>query len=168
MSTSASETPAALPPELAQIEAEAQQLNPPPVAGQEQAQPGASAAPVVDFLGETRMLIDMLSGTAKVVYPSTANVLTEQARAELAAVWGPLAEKYGFTMGGFMGKWGREIAAGYTTAMLIPPLLDAIKADRAAAKIAEQQSQAVQAPADPQPARPANDPYSAAFPDQPT
>lgn len=154
-----------LPPELAQIEAEAAALTPPPVAGQEQAAPGAPAAPVANFLNETRMLVDMLAGTVKVIYPSTGNVLTEQARAELAGVWAPVAEKYGFTMGGFMAKWGREIAAGYTTAMLVPPLLDAIKADRAVAKLQEQQAQAVQATADPQPPRPSSDPYSAAFPD---
>lgn len=149
-----------LPPELAQIELEAKQLAPEPI---NQEQPGAPAAPVADFLNETKMLVDMLAGTAKVIYPSTANVLTEQARAELAGVWAPIAEKYGFTMGGFMAKWGREIAAGYTTAMLVPPFLDAVKADRAAARLLEQQAQAVQVPADPQPARPVNDPYAKAF-----
>lgn len=151
-----------LPPELAQIEAEAKQLDP---AGQEQAgAPGEPAQLPTDFTTETRMLVDMLAGTARVIYPSTANVLNEQARSELAAVWAPVAEKYGFTMGGFMGKWCREIAAAYTTAMLVPPFLDAVKADRAAARVAEQQAAAVATPADPQPERPANDPYAAAFP----
>lgn len=148
----------ALPDELANIVAEAEAIEPP-----QAADPNAPAPVIVDRGAEVKMTIDMLADGLKVIYPRTGNVLTDEKRAQLVAVYVPLAEKYGFTFGGFMAKYGIEISAAYSTVMILPPMLKAIQEDRAEQKAAENQTEAAKRTADPQPMRTETDPYTAAF-----
>lgn len=151
-----------LPPELAQIHAEAAALDPVPT--DPAALPG-EIAPPVDYLTDARGVADIAAESLGALYPSTVNVLTEEKRAKFAAALAPVMEKYGLTLGVVFGRWGAEIQLIFVTATFAVPLTKAIQADRAAERAAAKQAEIVSKPADPQPPRPVNDPYSSAFPE---
>lgn len=147
----------ALPPELAQIAAEAAAITP-PAAGQDQ----AGAVPVViDYTAEARGLIDIGAELLAGVGPRTEAALTEERRAKIATAAGPLMQKYGLSLGVVFERWGPEINFLFALVVVGKPIAAAIQADRAEAKAAEEAA-TVRNP-DPQPARPAVDPYAAAF-----
>lgn len=148
-----------LPPELAQIHAEAIQLEPQPAANQEQAAPGAAPLPVIDYYSDAADLTSMIFEGCGAIYPSTGPVLQPK-QARFAAALGKVMEKRQWSLAGILGRWGAEIELGFVASSMAIPLLHAIQADRAAAKLAEQTAEIVSRPADPQPERPAGDPYS--------
>lgn len=122
-----------LPPELVQLQAEAEQITaetvaPPPPAEGEQ---GAPAAPV-DYLADARGLVDMSAELLAAFYPSTRPVLDDAARGRIAAAASPVMEKYGLSLGGLFGKWGAEINLAFVLAQVALPLSAAIRADREA------------------------------------
>lgn len=130
--TATAEKPAALPPELQQLQAEAVALEAQAAPADQVEQGGEVAAPV-DYVSEARGIVDLLASTLEALYPSTASILTEAKRAALAVAWAPVMAKYNFTMGGLFGAWGAEINALFVTVPLALPLIAAIRADRAAA-----------------------------------
>ena len=151
----------ALPPELAAIHAEAEALAPAATAAQG---PAEDAPPPPDYHVDAKGLTDFVAAGLSSIYPSTANVLTEAKRAEFAAALAPVMEKYGMSLGVVFGRWGAEINLAFVTATMAIPMANAIRDDRAKAKAEERPAEAVSRPADPQPSRPANDAYAAAFP----
>ncbi|WP_295002942.1 hypothetical protein [uncultured Dechloromonas sp.] len=155
--------PVALPPELAQIAAEAEAIAPPPVA--DPAAPGAPApeAPV-DYQEDAALLVGMIFEGCAEVYPSTG-VILQPKQTRFSAALGKVMEKRGWSLAAILGRWGAEIELGFVGATMAIPLMKAIQADRAAAQAAEARAELAQKPADPQPPRAANDPYNAAFPD---
>lgn len=163
MTSSNQEQPAPLPPELAALQAEAAAISPPPAA--DPAAPGAPAPAVVDYYTDAKGLTDIAAEGLAAIYPSTAAVLDLEKRARFAAALAPLMEKYGLSLGAIFGRWGAEINFAFVASSLALPLTAAIQADRAAAKLAKEQAERAARTTDPQPARPAGDPY-ANFPEQ--
>jgi hypothetical protein len=155
---------AALPPELAQIAAEAAAMEPPPAAA-DPANPEAAPAALVDYQSDAADLVSMIFEGCGSVYPSTGPILQPK-QARFAAALGKVMEKRQWSLAAILGRWGAEIELAFVASTIAIPLTKAIQADRAAQKLLEQQAEAATRPADPQPPRPASDPYSAAFPDQ--
>lgn len=156
MTSSNQPTAEALPAELAQIAAEAEAIAPTPAAAG--AVPGA-----IDYTAEARGLIDIGAELLGGVGPRTEAALTEERRAKIAAAAGPLMQKYGLSLGVVFERWGPEINFLFALVVVGKPVLLAVQADREEAKAAEQAKAVAQRDPDPQPARPAVDPYSAAF-----
>ncbi len=127
------EKPAALPPELAALQAEAIALE------GEQATPaevgeGAAPTPPIDYLSDAKGLVDIAAEALAAFYPSTAPILTTEKRGRIAGALAPVLEKYGLDMAGIFGKWGAEIGLAFACAPIAIPLAQAIRADRAAAE----------------------------------
>lgn len=148
-----------LPPELAQIAAEAATLNPPPV---DPAAPEAEVVAPVDYQEDAEMLVGMIFEGCGTIYPSTVRVLTPK-QARFAAALGKVMEKRQWSLAAILGRWGAEIELGFVASTMAIPLIKAIEHDRALAKAEKAQAEQVNRPTDPQPARPAGDPYSTAF-----
>lgn len=141
--------PAALPPELAALQAQAAALEAetaPPAAPGEPGEGAALPAPV-DYLADARGLVNIAAESLAAFYPSTAAVLTDEKRERIAAAAAPVMEKYGFNLAGLFGKWGPEIGLGFALAQVALPLAAAIRADRAAAA-AEKAAQPAPPPPD--------------------
>ena len=159
------EKPAALPPELAALQAEAIALEGEQAAPAEVGEGGAPITPV-DYAKDVRALVDILADGAGVFWPSTKKVLPDAKRQMLADGWTPVAKQYGFSLIAFLAKYGVWIGAAYATSQVAIPFADAVQHDRAIAK----QAQAAKAAADGNPpagptaattaAPPASDLYS--------
>lgn len=104
---------------------------------------GAPAAPT-DYPGEAKMLLAALVGIAAPFYPSVPKIWTEEKVAAVAAAAAPVMEKYGFTLGDFLGAYKEEVALLIVAGPLILQTIDGIKADRAAPKKAPAASSAAQ------------------------
>jgi hypothetical protein len=157
-SPASDQTAAPLPPELAQIEAEAAAISPemPP-------DPNAPPPPApVDFLSDAADLTSMIFEGCAAFYPSTGPILAPK-QAKFAAALGKFMEKRNWSLAAFMGRWGAEIELAFVSASIAIPLAKAIEHDRAAAQVQKQQAEVAAKPADPQPPRPAGDPYAVAF-----
>lgn len=150
-----------LPPELAAIHAEAEAITPPAF---DPNTPAEDAPPPADYNVDAKGLTDFVAAGLSSIYPRTAQVLTDAKRAEFAAALAPVMEKYGLSLGVVFGRWGAEINLAFVTATMAIPLANAIRDDRAAAKAEAAAKEVATRAADPIPARPANDPYGAAFP----
>ena len=149
---------AALPPELAQIEAEAAAIEP-----AAPADPNAPPPPgPVDYQSDAADITSMIFEGVASFYPSTGQILQPK-QARFAAALGKVMEKRGWSMAAFLGRWGAEIELAFVAGTMAIPLAKAIEADRAATKAAEQLAAAVSRDPDPQPERPAGDAYSKAF-----
>jgi hypothetical protein len=59
-------------------------------------------------------------------------VWTAEKQAAVAAAAAPVMEKYGFTLGDFMGAYKEEIALLFVAGPVILETIDGIRADRAA------------------------------------
>jgi hypothetical protein len=157
-SPSENQPAAALPPELAQIEAEAAAIEP-----AAPADPNAPPPPApVDYQSDAADITSMIFEGCAAFYPSTGQILAPK-QAKFAAALGKVMEKRNWSLAAFMGRWGAEIDLAFVGASIAIPLAKAIEHDRAAAKAAEQQAAAVSRDPDPQPERPAGDAYSKAF-----
>jgi len=134
-----------MPPELAQIAAEAAAIEPAETQIDEQGQPIAEAVPV-DYLVDARGITDILATSLGAIYPRTEKVLTDETRGKFAAALAPVMEKYGFSLGSVFGRWGAEINLAFVVAGMAVPLSKAIAEDRAiarASKPAEQSQRPV-------------------------
>ena len=88
----------------------------------------------VDYLGDARGIVDIAAESLAAFYPSTAPILDEGKRGKIAGALAPVMEKYGFSLGGFMARFGPEINLAFVLAPVSLALAGAIRADRAAAK----------------------------------
>lgn len=159
MTSPASNQEQPLPPELAKIQAEAAAVAPPVI---DPNAPAAALAAAVDYLGDAADLTSMIFEGGASFYPSTAPVLQPK-QARFAAALGKVMEKRQWSLAALLGKWGAEIELAFVASALALPLTKAIKADRAAAALEKAKAETAAKPADPQPERPAADPYNAAF-----
>jgi hypothetical protein len=98
-----------------------------------------------DFAGEAKMLVAFLVGVAAPFYPCVKKIWTDEKQAAVAVAAAPVMEKYGFDMGEFFGQWGAEINLALVAGPLVLATVDAVQAERAAAK------QGAQAPKEPMP-----------------
>lgn len=133
---------ATLPPDLAAIQAEAEQFE--PVEPNDDGTMPEQAGPV-DYYTDAKGLTDIAATAIGALYPSTANVLSEQTREKFAQALAPVMEKYGVSLGSVLGRYGAEINLVFVTAGFAIPLAQAISADRQAAK-AQKGEQPKQAP----------------------
>lgn len=156
MTSQTSETVAPLPPELAQIEAEAAAIAPPPAV--DPAAPGAVVEEVVDYQEDAALLVGMMFEGCAEYYPSTGVVLQPK-QTRFTKALAKVMEKRGWSLAAILGRWGAEIELAFVASTLALPLTKAIQADRAAALLKAQAETAAK-PADPQPPRPAGDPYA--------
>lgn len=160
MTSPSDQTADPLPPELAQIQLEANAIAPelPP-------DPNAPPPPApVDFISDAADLTSMIFEGCAAFYPSTGPILAPK-QAKFAAALGKVMEKRNWSLAAFMARWGAEIELAFVGASIAIPLSKAIEHDRAAAQVQKQQAEVAAKPADPQPPRPAGDAYSAAFPE---
>lgn len=156
-----SDTAAPLPPELAQIQAEAQAIEPPPV-DPVTGEPPAPALPV-DYLSEAKGVVDVAAELLGMIGPRTVAALNQERREKVATAAAGLMEKYGLTLGDVFSKWGAEINFLFALAVVGPPVARAIKDDRAEVAAQEKAAQITKRNPDPQPERAAADPYNRAF-----
>jgi hypothetical protein len=131
------ENPAALPPELAALQAEAIALEGEQAAPAAEAGQGAAPTPPVDYLADSKGLVDIAAESLAAFYPSTASILSPDKRARIAAALAPVLEKYGLDMTAIFGKWGAEIGLGFALAPIAIPLAQAIRADKEKAERAQ-------------------------------
>lgn len=149
----------ALPPELAQIQAEAAAIEP-----TAPADPNAPPPPApVNYQSDATDITSMIFEGVASFYPSTSPILKPK-QDRFAAALGKVMEKRGWSMAAFLGRWGAEIELAFVAGTIAIPLAKAIEADRATAKAAEQLAAVAARDPDPQPERPAGDAYTAAFP----
>lgn len=95
-------------------------------------QQAAPPAPV-DYAGEAGMLIGFAVTTAATFWPSVKEVWTEANQKAVAAAAAPVMEKYGFTLGDFMGAYKEEIGLLFVAGPLILKTIDAVEKDKRAA-----------------------------------
>jgi hypothetical protein len=148
-----------LPPELAQIEAEAKQLEPAPIVTDQQAATGEPVAAPVDYQEDAALLVGMLFEGCGELYPSTMPVLAPR-QTRFTAALGKVMEKRQWSLAAILGRWGAEIELAFVASTMALPLAKAIQIDRSAARLEQQKVEVINRPADPQPVRPADDPYS--------
>lgn len=159
--TSDQEQPAVtLPPELAQIAAEAAAIEPPPAA--DPANSNQPPAELVNYQEDATLLVGMIFEGCSSFYPSTKPVLAPR-QARFATALGKVMEKRQWSLAAILGRWGAEIELAFVASTMAIPMVKAIQADRAAVKAEEAQAERATKNPDPQPARPAGDPYTAAF-----
>lgn len=101
---------------------------PPPVDAK-----GQPVAPT-DYGSEAAMLLKALVGIAAPFFPSVPKIWTDDKQAAVAAAAAPVMEKYGFTLGSFMGDYGAELTLLIVAGPVVLETIDGIKADRAEAK----------------------------------
>ena len=94
---------------------------------------GAPIAPT-DYGTEAAMLVSTLVLIAAPFFPSIPKIWTDAKQKAVAAAAAPVLEKYGFTLGDFMGAWKEEITLLVVAGPLVLETIDGVKADRAAAK----------------------------------
>lgn len=153
-----------LPPELAQIQAEAAAIAPSPAA--DPAAPGQVVEELVDYQEDAALLVGMMFEGCAEYYPSTGVILNPK-QTRFTKALAKVMEKRGWSLAAILGRWGAEIELAFVASTLALPLTKAIQADRAAAARLKAQAETAAKPADPQPERPAADPYSAAFQEEP-
>lgn len=107
-------------PDFAGLLSEATALDlaaaPPDPAAQQQAQQGeAAAAESRDMADAMEMVIAFVAPIAPERY---VKAYDEAARARIAATWGPLAVKRGWSIGGMVGEWAPELA--FMGALFLP------------------------------------------------
>lgn len=93
---------------------------------------GQPPAPV-DYAGEAGMLIGFAVTTAATFWPSVKEVWTDANQKAVAAAAAPVMEKYGFTLGDFMGAYKEEIGLLFVAGPLILKTIDAVEKDKRAA-----------------------------------
>jgi hypothetical protein len=120
---------AALIAQGAALDAEAA---PPPI----DAATGQPIAPT-DYGTEAAMLLSTLVLIAAPFFPSIPRIWTDAKQKAVAAATAPVMEKYGFTLGDFMGAYKEEITLLVVAGPVILETIDGIKADRAAAKVSD-------------------------------
>jgi len=127
----ATATPAADPQAAALLGAAAaldQQAAPPEI------DPATGQPPdPVDYAGEAGMLIGFAVTTAATFWPSVKEVWTDANQKAVAAAAAPVMEKYGFTLGDFMGAYKEEIGLLFVAGPLILKTIDAVEKDKRAA-----------------------------------
>ena len=127
----ATATPAADPQAAALLGAAAaldQQAAPPEI------DPATGQPPApVDYAGEAGMLIGFAVTTAATFWPSVREVWTDANQKAVAAAAAPVMEKYGFTLGDFMGAYKEEIGLLFVAGPLILKTIDAVEKDKRAA-----------------------------------
>ena len=127
----ATATPAADPQAAALLGAAAaldQQAAPPEI------DPATGQPPApVDYAGEAGMLIGFAVTTAATFWPSVKEVWTDANQKAVAAAAAPVMEKYGFTLGDFMGAYKEEIGLLFVAGPLILKTIDAVEKDKRAA-----------------------------------
>jgi hypothetical protein len=114
--------------------------------------PGASpAAPLADpatvYADEAKQLLDFMCASLFPISPSLEKVYTPEARSKIVAAAGPLLAKYDFSFLRWLAKYAPELNFAMATLPLVVPTIDAIKADRAAAKKREAEEKAAKAAA---------------------
>jgi len=148
-----------LPPDLAQIQAEAAALTPPHAANDAA---GAPVEPVTDFLSDATDITSMIFEGVGSLYPSTAVVLNPK-QARFAGALAKVMEKRNWSLAALLGRYGAEIELAFVASTLAIPLVKAIQHDRAIEAAANNQAEQNNRNSDPQPVRPVGDPYSTAF-----
>lgn len=113
-----------------------------PAAADPAAPAGSENVPQIDFQAEAKDLMDFSLAMLFPFYPCLETIYNPETVAKLAAASGRLMEKYGFTFGEFMTKWGPEIGFVIVAGPLIPKTYKAIKAET-------KQLEAAQPPATP-------------------
>lgn len=100
-----------------------------------QAEAASNLPPVIDNTAEAAELIEFAYDGLTPLYPSLVNVYTLEVRAKLAARTGALMNKYGWTTGGLLEKWGAEVGFIVVVIPLIGKTSEAIKADSKAREL---------------------------------
>lgn len=144
----ATATPAADPQAAALLGAAAaldQQAAPPEI------DPATGQPPApVDYAGEAGMLIGFAVTTAATFWPSVKEVWTDANQKAVAAAAAPVMEKYGFTLGDFMGAYKEEIGLLFVAGPLILKTIDAVEKDKRAAIDAKRNPKQEGAPIEPE------------------
>ncbi len=130
MTTTATAAPDA---EAAALLAKAAELDaagtPPPI------DPATGQPPVpVDYAGEAEMLLNLGVTMAGQFWPCVPTIWTADKQKAVAAAAAPVMEKYGFTLGDFMGAYKEEIGLLFVAGPLVLQTLDAVKAEKLAAR----------------------------------
>lgn len=110
---------------------------------------GQPPAPV-DYAGEAGMLIGFAVTTAATFWPSVKEVWTDANQKAVAAAAAPVMEKYGFTLGDFMGAYKEEIGLLFVAGPLILKTIDAVEKDKRAAIDAKRNPKQEGAPIEPE------------------
>lgn len=131
------ENTAALPPDMAALQAEAIALE------GEQAAPGAAAGQgaepeaAADYLTDASGIVDIAAEALAAFYPSTGKILNTEKRKRIAGALAPVLEKYGVDMAAIFGRFSAEIGLAFAVAPIAIPIAQAIRADREAARLAK-------------------------------
>lgn len=104
------------------------------VADQAPPVPGAAPPAPVDHRLEARQLLDVAGSILFPLYPSLERVYPENVRDRIAAAAAPVMEKYGLRLDDIFGRWAPELGLAFAVLPLVTPTLEAIRADRAAAR----------------------------------
>lgn len=98
--------------------------------------PGEAPPPVVDPVAEAQAVFGMVVALAAPMLPYLPAIYTDEKLAMLAGAYVPVAQKYGWDVGGRLGNYGAEIAL---VAVAAPLAIQTAQANKAfvAAKIAE-------------------------------
>jgi len=95
---------------------------------------GQVATQATDYHAEATDLVEFAYDSLTPLYPSLVGVYTPDVREKLSARSAKLMEKYGLTVGDFMGKWGDEIMFLMLVVPLASKTVVAIKTDNARAE----------------------------------
>lgn len=87
----------------------------------------APAVAVVDPVAEARALFGVVVGLAEPMMPYLPTIYTPEKLDTLAAAYVPVAEKYGWNVGGWLSEFGAEIALA---AAAVPLAIQTAKAHR--------------------------------------
>ena len=90
---------------------------------------------VIDNTSEAAELIEFAYDGLTPLYPSLINIYTLEVRAKLAARTGVLMNKYGWTTGGLLEKWGAEVGFIVVIIPLIGKTSEAIRVDSKAREL---------------------------------
>lgn len=113
---------------------------PPPI------DPATGQPPVpVDYQGEAAMLLNLGVTMAGQFWPCVPAIWTKDKQTAVAAAAAPVMEKYGFTLGDFMGAYKEEIGLLFVAGPLVLQTLDAVKAEKIAALKAKRETAAAPA-----------------------
>ena len=111
-----------------------------------QAETAIDLTPVIDNTLEAAELIEFAYDGLTPLYPSLINIYTLEVRAKLAARTGALMNKYGWTTGGLLEKWGAEVGFIVVIIPLIGKTSEAIKADSKARELKSDKEQGAAIP----------------------
>jgi len=102
---------------------------------------GQPAVPT-DYQDEAAMLLNLAVTMAGQLWPCVPTIWTADKQTAVAAAAAPVMEKYGFTLGDFMGAYKEEIGLLFVAAPLVLATLDGIKAEKIAALKAKREAPA--------------------------